>query len=199
VSSNHRRYVGPVQGGRTAREIPGAVFNHNTILPHVQGRVEAMTEMLLQVAFVKAEAMASPSSQLFYAGAKYQDFKGSRPGHIVMAHRSIMAINFGSNLNIAELANRGSKLQRLLISAQARTDPMLPAANYGDRILEIIAAGPLLAIFQEVFERQPSNRPVETNLIVDASYELRSRLEEGCLQAADRHTEIRRANWDGSS
>jgi len=60
------------------------------------------------------------------------------------------------------------------------TDPVPPQGNYGDRLLEIAAARPIVDLMRSAVLRQPANRPLEVNMLQDVlAGELPTLLQRG--------------------
>jgi hypothetical protein len=199
--SGKRTFVGAVRGGHAAPPLPSVHLDLNTGGDHAVGRVKAMQEQLLHMAYLKSAGLipnGTPSVSLdgnfCFAGADYQDFKAiGGPYH--MAHRAIATVHIGGR-NLADFVaqdfsryhQRGNPLTdptllHLVVAPQARTDPLPGYANYADGYLERFLQNTLGPLFQEMLHRQPASQPVERGLLVDALGRMKEGIEVGYFQA----------------
>ena len=199
--SGKRTFVGAVRGGHGAPPLPSVYLDLNTGGDHAVGRVKAMQEQLLHVAYLRSAGLipsgtvkVSLDGNFCFAGADFQDFKAiGGPYH--MAHRAIATVHIGGR-NLADFAapdfaqyhQKGHPLTdptllHLVVAPQARTDPLPGYANYADGYLERFLQNTLGPLFQEMLDRQPASQPLERGLLVDALGRMKERIEIGYFQA----------------
>lgn len=195
---SRRIYVDAVRNGHIVAVQPAGFHNVNLTGEHARGRVRALEETIAQVAHLKAKGLIPASaSDLTISGAEFQDFRGLRKSSYQMAHRSIGAVRI-NGVNIAHYVGsmvhyrdvdplKDPTLFHLLVATQAATDPIPISCNYVDSYLERSLLDPVRHLLQSVLRNQPSNRPVNTNMLLDNFIQMRSVLAYSCLAAVARH------------
>lgn len=76
-------------------------------------------------------------------------------------------------------------LRQMVIAPQARTDLVARAVNYGDQLLENAVSSRIFELFQVTLIRQLPGRPIERNLLVDATYKMKRLIHAGFDEALD--------------
>lgn len=205
-----RQYVGAVRGGNPGVTLPAGSFNINMAGIHAVGRVQAMQEELVQVAYLKSRgvipngvANASFQSNVTLDGADFQDFEGVQGAPYVMAHRAVGTIHVGGR-NVADFvapwsdyAAKGDPLTRPtllhhIVAPQARTDPLPWYSNYADGYLERVLNNPVTLLFQRILGIQRASQPLEKAALVDALGEMSELIAAGYGLAIGEH-QARRA------
>jgi hypothetical protein len=194
MTRNVRKFVGQVSGGSDLIFDLSRPFNFNYLGVHAIGRSQAMAEMLLHVAYLKASGIiGSQEPPVSFTGARFQDFKGTGTSDYVRAHRATLSINIlGKNIADFAMSPYRPHFQRLLIAPQAVTDPLPPPANYGDRLMEIVSAEPTMQTVVWVLRRQPAHQPVERYLVLDGIDKLLRQHQQSYVKAIDKADVIRR-------
>jgi hypothetical protein len=162
-----RQRTGPVAGGHGAPHVPDFSGVFNGILPHATGRLEVTAQTLVHAAYLRSKGLI-PGIMVEARGARFQDFRPEPGSGLVRAHRALFALHVGGR-NVADIANNPFRpaLHKLLIAPQAATDPLPPFANYGDRLMEIVATPPVLARINNVLRLQRPHQKLELHALQD--------------------------------
>ncbi|WP_156971057.1 hypothetical protein [Beijerinckia mobilis] len=153
-----------------------------------------MNDILTQVVFLKS--ISAGRNVTGTTGAKSQDFRGT-DGQVA-AHRAL----FAPEMDVRNIANlplslKRAGLRKALIAPQARTDMLFPPENYGDRLLEIVGARPVLDILRTSVEWQKPDQKAEKSMIVDATFRLRNAILRAHDDAMQKSEDIlRRRGWE---
>lgn len=182
---SRRQIVGRVAGGgdgTTPRSI-----EYDDVGRHAARRLDAMQEMIVQLAALKAGGAASTLTTP--TGARFQDFTGTRAN--VAAHRAIFAPTVdGFNPAFLRPVARNPALRDAIIAPQARTDFLPKFANYGDRLFEIVAQDRTVDLMRRVMDRHKPSGGLEFGLLHDAMFELQELYDGAYQDAMDLHESI---------
>jgi len=183
--------TGFVPGGMQHYHLP-APINPGELAVHAIGRLDTMSEILVQATCLRARALVQQATG--YGGAAFQDVKGDYSGtnRIAAAHRALFALHLdGVNAANAPRVVARTQLRQLLIAPQARTDLVIRPVNYADQLLENAASADIFRLIQSTMLRQIPGRPIEKSLLIDATFRLRQLLHVGFDHAADAYRRSR--------
>jgi hypothetical protein len=80
----------------------------------------------------------------------------------------------------------------MVIAPQARTDLVIRPVNYADQLLENTVSDRVFRLFHGALSWQAKGKPVERNLLIDATFRLKSLLVAGFDEAADAFSRLQR-------
>ena len=191
-----RNITGFVRGGMQNYALPPSI-QPGDLATHAVGRVDTMSEILVQAAFLRSTGVAGQATG--FGKAVFQDVTGNYSGtdRIQAAHRALFALEL-DGMNAAHIPHVFSRprLRGLVIAPQARTDLVIRPVNYADQLVEDAISGRMFQLFRMTMMRQSPGRPIERNLLVDSSHALKRLLEVGYGEALEAfHRNMRESHW----
>jgi hypothetical protein len=184
--------TGLVPGGMQNYRLPEPI-NPGELAIHAIGRLDTMSEILVQATCLRARGLANQATG--YVGAAFQDVKGDYSGtnRIAAAHRALFALQLdGVNAANAPRIVARPRLRQLVIAPQARTDLVIRPVNYADQLLENAASPDVFRLLHSTVLRQAPGRPVEKALLIDSMFRLQRLLHDGFDQAAGAYRRTQR-------
>lgn len=178
-----RTMTGFVHGGMKSYALP-APIQPGDLAIHATGRLDTMSEIMVQAAFLRSAGFAGHATG--FGGAMFQDVKGDYSGtnRFAAAHRALFALHL-DGMNAARLAQvlARPRLQQLVIAPQARTDLVIRPVNYADQLLENAISARVFELIRATLAHQQPGRPVEKNLLTSSIFELKQLLHIGFDEA----------------
>lgn len=178
-----RKMMGFVPGGMQSYALPAPIRPGDLAL-HATGRLNTMSEIMVQAAFLRSAGFAHQATG--FSRAVFQDVKGDYSGtnRIAAAHRALFALHLDGT-NAAYLARVLARpdLQRLTIAPQARTDLVIRPVNYADQLLENAISARVFELIRRTLALQRPGGAIEKNLLIDAIFEFKKLLHIGFDEA----------------
>jgi hypothetical protein len=180
-----RTMTGHVPGGIQSRQLPSAI-QPGELAVHAVGRLDTMSEILVQSAWLRSARFASQATG--FGRARFQDVKGDYTGtnKIAAAHRALFALLLdGQNAADVTQVFVRPRLRQMIIAPQARTDLVSRPVNYADQLLENAISERVFGLFRSAIEQQRPGQPVQKDHLLATAHGLKQLLHRGFEEAAD--------------